>query len=259
MRGDLRRSRHPCGSCGVRRDHPHLPRPRCASGAPSRRGSWRSRTQPSVLDERGAAAAASQAAAAESVAALNASLARLRILTRRARRRAGLSFGWCASCGRCGDAGRSRRSRNELDPAARRRRPGRPGAGGPSADRDHRARRGRRRDPALAPAAIARVAERLAEYRQEIDDLGAERQLAYATSAVRDAGNSAEFLAGVTSEFGLPTRLLSGDEEARLTFLGVDDRPRSSTASRSSSISAAGLFSREQTCLVRRDDPPDPC
>jgi exopolyphosphatase/guanosine-5'-triphosphate,3'-diphosphate pyrophosphatase len=74
---------------------------------------------------------------------------------------------------------------------------------------------------ALAPAAIARVAERLAEYRQEIDDLGAERQLAYATSAVRDAGNSAEFLAGVTSKFGLPTRLLSGDEEARLTFLGA--------------------------------------
>jgi exopolyphosphatase/guanosine-5'-triphosphate,3'-diphosphate pyrophosphatase len=73
---------------------------------------------------------------------------------------------------------------------------------------------------ALNAGAVARVSDRLAEYRREIDSLGAERRLAYATSAVRDASNGAEFLARVTSAFDLPTRVLSGAEEARLTFAG---------------------------------------
>jgi exopolyphosphatase/guanosine-5'-triphosphate,3'-diphosphate pyrophosphatase len=41
------------------------------------------------------------------------------------------------------------------------------------------------------------------------------------TSAVRDASNGAEFAARVHDEYGLDARVLSGEEEAQLTFLGA--------------------------------------
>jgi exopolyphosphatase/guanosine-5'-triphosphate,3'-diphosphate pyrophosphatase len=44
---------------------------------------------------------------------------------------------------------------------------------------------------------------------------------AVATSAVRDAGNGADFLATVRERCGFEAQILSGDEEARLTFLGA--------------------------------------
>ena len=74
---------------------------------------------------------------------------------------------------------------------------------------------------ALRPAAVARVADCLAGYRRAAEELGAERALAYATSAVRDAENREAFLEQVESSFGFPTRLLSGEEEALYTFRGV--------------------------------------
>jgi exopolyphosphatase / guanosine-5'-triphosphate,3'-diphosphate pyrophosphatase len=73
----------------------------------------------------------------------------------------------------------------------------------------------------LLPAAVARVHAVLADYRSELDALGATRALAVATSAVRDSANGNEFLRGVEAEFDLPARVLDGDEEARLTRLGV--------------------------------------
>lgn len=73
----------------------------------------------------------------------------------------------------------------------------------------------------LVPDAIGRVHECLAGYREAIDAHGASRALAYATSAVRDAENRDDFLAGIRAEFDIETRLLSGDEEALLTFQGV--------------------------------------
>ena len=73
----------------------------------------------------------------------------------------------------------------------------------------------------LLPEPIARVHSVLADYRREIDRLGAERTLAVATSAVRDAENGEAFLAEVEQTYGFVTRLLSGDEEAELTRRGV--------------------------------------
>ena len=73
----------------------------------------------------------------------------------------------------------------------------------------------------LLPLPIARVRNVLAGYRQEIERLGAERTLAIATSAVRDAENGEAFLGEVEWSYGFATRLLSGDEEARLTLRGV--------------------------------------
>jgi exopolyphosphatase / guanosine-5'-triphosphate,3'-diphosphate pyrophosphatase len=73
----------------------------------------------------------------------------------------------------------------------------------------------------LLPTALARVRNVLADYRRALEAAGAERTLAVATSAVRDAENGEAFLGEVEWSYGFETRLLSGDEEARLTFQGV--------------------------------------
>ena len=73
----------------------------------------------------------------------------------------------------------------------------------------------------LLPLPIARVRNVLADYRRTIEQLGAERTLAVATSAVRDAENGEAFLAEIEWGYGFTTRLVSGDEEALLTRRGV--------------------------------------
>lgn len=73
----------------------------------------------------------------------------------------------------------------------------------------------------LQEAPMARVHAVLGEYRRELEALGAARTLLVATSAVRDAANGTDFLRELERSYGFTTRLLSGDEEARLTFDGV--------------------------------------
>jgi exopolyphosphatase/guanosine-5'-triphosphate,3'-diphosphate pyrophosphatase len=73
----------------------------------------------------------------------------------------------------------------------------------------------------LLPLPITRVRNCLTEYRRELEALGAERVLAVATSAIRDADNGEAFLGEVEWSYGFTTRLLSGDEEALLTFHGT--------------------------------------
>jgi exopolyphosphatase/guanosine-5'-triphosphate,3'-diphosphate pyrophosphatase len=57
--------------------------------------------------------------------------------------------------------------------------------------------------------------------RQTAEDLGVTEFLAFATSAVRDAPNGLEVLAAVRERTGIEVEVLSGEEEARLTFLAV--------------------------------------
>ncbi len=73
----------------------------------------------------------------------------------------------------------------------------------------------------LSGAAIDRVLDTLAEYRREMDDHDCEANLAVLTSAVRDADNGEEFAARVREDYGLDARVLRGEEEAQLTFLGA--------------------------------------
>jgi exopolyphosphatase / guanosine-5'-triphosphate,3'-diphosphate pyrophosphatase len=73
----------------------------------------------------------------------------------------------------------------------------------------------------LLPAPIARVRNSLTEFRRELETLGAERVLAVATSAIRDAENGEAFLGEVEWSYGFTTRLLSGKDEALLTFRGA--------------------------------------
>jgi exopolyphosphatase/guanosine-5'-triphosphate,3'-diphosphate pyrophosphatase len=73
----------------------------------------------------------------------------------------------------------------------------------------------------LLPVPIARVRNTLTDFRREADELGAERTLAIATSAVRDAENGEAFLGEIEWSYGFTTRLLTGDEEAAMTLSGV--------------------------------------
>jgi exopolyphosphatase / guanosine-5'-triphosphate,3'-diphosphate pyrophosphatase len=57
--------------------------------------------------------------------------------------------------------------------------------------------------------------------RKEADELECDELLAFATSAVRDAGNSGRVLKRVAKEAGVSLDVLSGEDEARLTFLAV--------------------------------------
>ena len=73
----------------------------------------------------------------------------------------------------------------------------------------------------LLPVPIARVRNCLTDYRRAAEAAGAEVTLAVGTSAVRDAENGDAFLGEVEWSYGFTTRLLTGDEEAGLTFRGV--------------------------------------
>lgn len=73
----------------------------------------------------------------------------------------------------------------------------------------------------LLPLPIARVRNVLTDYRRELERLGAERTLAVATSAVRDADNGEAFLGEVEWSYGFTTQLLTGHEEARMAWRGV--------------------------------------
>jgi exopolyphosphatase / guanosine-5'-triphosphate,3'-diphosphate pyrophosphatase len=81
----------------------------------------------------------------------------------------------------------------------------------------------------LIEPAMERVFAALAEYRQAIDSLGAERTVAVATSAVRDARNGHYFRQQLRERFEIEARIISGDEEAGLTFAGATaERPSDS-------------------------------
>jgi exopolyphosphatase/guanosine-5'-triphosphate,3'-diphosphate pyrophosphatase len=76
-------------------------------------------------------------------------------------------------------------------------------------------------DSTLQHEAMQRVYATLDEYRTRIDRHRADRAIAVLTSAVRDARNGSQFADEVGSRYRLDTHVLTGDEEARLTFLGA--------------------------------------
>ncbi|OBH44882.1 hypothetical protein A5684_11220 [Mycobacterium intracellulare] len=59
------------------------------------------------------------------------------------------------------------------------------------------------------------------EFAKIADSSGCEELMAFATSAVRDAGNSEDVLSRVRKETGVELRVLTGVDESRLTFLAV--------------------------------------
>jgi exopolyphosphatase/guanosine-5'-triphosphate,3'-diphosphate pyrophosphatase len=75
----------------------------------------------------------------------------------------------------------------------------------------------------LSEEALEREYTVLADYAQKAKDAGAERTVAMMTSAVRDAANGADFAADVARRYWWETAILTGDEEAALTYRGATD------------------------------------
>jgi exopolyphosphatase/guanosine-5'-triphosphate,3'-diphosphate pyrophosphatase len=73
----------------------------------------------------------------------------------------------------------------------------------------------------LSPVALARTLGVLGRYAQSISEAGATAVRMVATSATRDASNAAEFVRGVVDILGIPPEVISGTEEARLSFAGA--------------------------------------
>jgi exopolyphosphatase/guanosine-5'-triphosphate,3'-diphosphate pyrophosphatase len=73
----------------------------------------------------------------------------------------------------------------------------------------------------LSAEAIEDACAAIGEYVATLRELGAESVDAIATSAVRDAENGSAFVAELRERFALSARVLDGEEEARLTYLGA--------------------------------------
>jgi exopolyphosphatase / guanosine-5'-triphosphate,3'-diphosphate pyrophosphatase len=72
----------------------------------------------------------------------------------------------------------------------------------------------------LHPQAVRRTHDCLASYSAQVEAFAPQRRLLVATSVLRDAADGPEFLEGVRRGYGLPGRVLRGDEEAALSFRG---------------------------------------
>jgi exopolyphosphatase/guanosine-5'-triphosphate,3'-diphosphate pyrophosphatase len=73
----------------------------------------------------------------------------------------------------------------------------------------------------LAPEAIERTLAATREYAELIASLHADRVRFCATSAARDASNSAEFMSAIEDIVGVRPEILTGAEEAQASFIGA--------------------------------------
>jgi exopolyphosphatase/guanosine-5'-triphosphate,3'-diphosphate pyrophosphatase len=73
----------------------------------------------------------------------------------------------------------------------------------------------------LAPEALERTRAALVDYAEVIRREGAERVRMVATSATRDARNREDFFCMVKDTLGIDAEVISGDEEANLSFVGA--------------------------------------
>jgi exopolyphosphatase/guanosine-5'-triphosphate,3'-diphosphate pyrophosphatase len=74
---------------------------------------------------------------------------------------------------------------------------------------------------AIGPDGVEKLVDVVQDALQAAEDKGVEDLLPFATSAVREASNADDVLARVQAETGVELQVLTGAEEARLTFLAV--------------------------------------
>lgn len=74
---------------------------------------------------------------------------------------------------------------------------------------------------AIGPDGVARLTATVRDALEAAEDKGVEDLVPFATSAVREASNADEVLARVKEDTGVELRVLTGEEEARLTFLAA--------------------------------------
>ncbi len=79
----------------------------------------------------------------------------------------------------------------------------------------------------IQPQAVNRAVEILERYKERCSELGVEKIRAVGTSCLRDAINRDEVCAEFEQVLGCPVEVISGDEEARLCFMGTveNDEP----------------------------------
>ncbi|WP_137812635.1 Ppx/GppA phosphatase family protein [Gandjariella thermophila] len=73
----------------------------------------------------------------------------------------------------------------------------------------------------LTKAGADRLVRTVAEFRESAADMGCEDLMAFATSAIREASNAGAVLDRVRDETGVDLQVLSGEDEARYTFLAA--------------------------------------
>jgi exopolyphosphatase / guanosine-5'-triphosphate,3'-diphosphate pyrophosphatase len=73
----------------------------------------------------------------------------------------------------------------------------------------------------ITEAAIARALQTLTDFKATIEANQATRVLAFGTSALRNARNGTEIIERIKKETGIETRLISGEEEAKLIYHGI--------------------------------------
>ena len=76
-------------------------------------------------------------------------------------------------------------------------------------------------DGSIAEVAVAQLIQFIIDGQQLAEDLGATHLMAFATSAIRDAPNGQQVLDRISEKTGLLVEVLSGEDEARMTFLAV--------------------------------------
>src|SRR5438552_2878499 len=109
----------------------------------------------------------------------------------------------------------------------------------------------------LAPEALARTMAMLREYAAVIARSGAQAVRMVATSATRDADNATEFVRMVKEVLGVAPEVLTGDEEAVLSFTGATAELAAGPDPGPFLIADIGGGSTEFVLgLPRGDDPP---
>ncbi len=76
-------------------------------------------------------------------------------------------------------------------------------------------------DGSIGPAGVQALTDFVAQALTVAEDQGCEAVLAFATSAIREAGNGETVLARVRADTGVDLQVLGGPDEARLTFLAA--------------------------------------
>ena len=74
---------------------------------------------------------------------------------------------------------------------------------------------------AIGDPGVERLIAQIQDARQVAEDKGVEEVLPFATSAIREAANGEQVLSRVAEETGIELAVLSGEDEARLTFLAA--------------------------------------
>jgi len=73
----------------------------------------------------------------------------------------------------------------------------------------------------IAREAFLRGIEAIAVFRQKFGEFKVDRVMAFATSAIRDASNGAEFVKEVREKFNIEIQVIDGNREAELIYFGI--------------------------------------